>query len=484
MSARLRRWRQGAILTTLAAILGIWVLASGTLSGFSLAKLSNTAGSSGTGLLALTHSYPTRTPPPASATCTSFVTPAPSAVVCGGALLPATAAATQSDTITNNGTLAPAQITATVGLASCAPRQLANTRGASNPLLPRHATALNWRTGPSGTAAAANNPLPGSGSVSFTAASQDYASNVTAVAPPLTNALVSSSGGFGLWFKTTAAGGGLVSFDSVAQVPAAATGDNTLALYLSGGHVGFRRNATTSIGTSSGSYNDGKWHFAYVAMHTNLLGVTTSLSVYVDSASTPVISVSGLGLTVSLPSTGYWLLGWSQSDGYLTGSEADFVTFDSNAAATGSSLYGASSQTAFESTASAAGAQLLWPLADQGNSPYTGGYPIFGSSSASNPCAMVTGSWNGSSARTLTALTSTPIATTVPAAGASAGYGLTLAHTASYATNYVSGLQMYAPAVYSVGATASPSWTTTFTWAQSGTLAPDTNPNAPPTFVM
>jgi hypothetical protein len=463
--AGLPRIALGAVLV---AMLAIWVDASGTLSSWNTATVANTTDTARTPVLALTHQYPDHasgsTTTCAAVATTTFLT----SQACDGTPLPATAtpaSPSQTDTIINTGTLTPAQVTATTGLSACGPRQLTNAKVATNPMLARNGTAFNATSGPS--------ILTGSGSVTFSGATNDYASTVATVAPPAQTAVL-GAGAIGVWFQapTTTTAGGLFSFDTVAQVPSAPTTKNTLALYMTGGHLGFRRGpgATDTVGTpTAATYNDGKWHFAYITF--NAVLTLTSISLYIDANPAAVLQTPGLGAAIAVPASGYWILGWSQLDNFFSGSESDFTVFGS-ASSNGAALYNSGSQANYVTTANGllVNAQLLWPLSDDGTVPFTGPYPIFGG--AANPCGAITESWNGSTAQTLTATLTTPINTTIPAAGVSAPYAVVLSVPSAYASTLVTGLQMYAPATYTVTAG---SWSIAFSWAHASSA---------PTFII
>jgi hypothetical protein len=465
MSARMPRI---AIALVVVALMTIWLDVTGTLSnGWNTAAVANNTDTARTPVLALTHEYPDHASG-STTTCAAVATATfLTAQTCSGTPLPATAtpaSPSQTDTITNTGTLAPAQVTATAGLSACGPRQLSNAKVATNPMLARNGTAFNGTAGPS--------TLSGSGSVTFTGATKDYASNVAAVAPPAPPGLA-ASGALGLWFKApaTTTSGGLFSFDTVGQVPSAATGNNTLVLYMTDGHLNFRRSPTDSLGPTAAKYNDNAWHFAYITINT-LLGLT-SISLYIDNNTAAVLQTPGLSAPITAASSGYWILGWSQLDGFFSGSESDFTTFASPSF-NGAALYNSGSQATYLSNATNANAVLLWPLADDGTTAFTGTYPIFGAGSAgaTDPCGAITESWGGSTARTLTSVLSTSINTTIPIVGNSSPYPVVLSVANAYASTLVTGLQMYAPATYTL---TTGSWSIAFSWAHASSA---------PTFVI
>jgi hypothetical protein len=117
------------------------------------------------------------------------------------------------------------------------------------------------------------------------------------------------------------------------------------------------------------------------------------ISVYVDNTAAGS-NAALLGLATGF--VGFWHAGWSPvsiapwssgTTNYLTGSLADMAEFPSAlSAATVAGLAGSSSQAAWNSAITTAGATGSWSLGDSGTSAYTGTLPVVGATSA---CSFV-----------------------------------------------------------------------------------------------
>jgi hypothetical protein len=353
-------------------------------------------------------------------------------------------------------------------VASCAPVQLANAKDSTNPLLPRYTVGFmatdNWSS---------TNAVQLDGSQSYAGAAKSESSI------PSTVLSLGGSAGYGAWFKTsTTAGGPIFAFDTD---PASAGGTRDKVLYMNAaGKVGFVYDTNgTSTGLSTGTFNNGAWHFAYARLSITSLGglpISSSATLYVDgsqvAASSTLIGASG---------SGYFHLGWAPISGttygsglsnYFNGAVSNAVVFLGGSAPAVPASNPAS-QAAFDTFASSA--THHFKLGDSGTTTFSGS--LAWAPSPNDPCAMVTLAWTlggvavfgATSLKTLATsgwLPTTAVAAPTPGNAQASVTSFARIATASYDAD-VSGLHLYAPVSYRVGLTSPPttSWTLTFTWS-------------------
>ncbi len=459
MSTLRGRPLRAAVGVFVAAASIVWFHASPSLGGFT-ASTTNSTNTMGSGSLAYTHTYQATsctsvagqsTPPP----CTGSIAPtAPTPPT--GSTPPGT------DSITNNGTIPASDLTQQVRAASCGVVQLGNGRNSGNPMLPRYGTTFS----PTSV------PMTGSGAIAFDGQNPGgYAADVVSQAQPNPTISLGATYGLGIWFKTTSAAGGPLF--GIANDPTNATGGGDRILYMNAdGTLSFIQNTGGATTTTTSSYGDGNWHFAYVTMsavNVLFLGVTSTTTIYVDGAT----AGSGGGLLVGYTSdTGYWHAGWSPSSvtglstSYFAGSLSNFVVFNTSNAPAAPTATQRGSQSAFDGWASSATEQ--WPMNDSGTTTYSGTLPD--GTSASSPCDKVDVTWSftnppSSFAGSLTTLASgwqdvaslAPGATETGTVSTSRGAGYT-------ATTYLPGLRLYAPLSFRVLTNPVSPWSVTFTW--------------------
>ncbi|MBE7188978.1 LamG domain-containing protein [Jatrophihabitans endophyticus] len=435
------------------------------------ASLSNPVGSSGSGTLLLTHSYS------GNNTCSSVPSsksiPSTSTFSCLGSIAPTNPAPSSGsvsavDSISDQGSATAAQVTQTVAATSCAPVQLANIRNTSNPLLARYGTTFSTDTAPATNA----------GSVTLDGATPGgYESSVVSQSQPTT---VGGTYGYGIFFKTTStAGGSLFGFGSS---PADVTGSsNDRILYMTAaGKLVFLSNTSGSALSTTRSYNDGTWHFAYVTVSPGLLGAGTTKLTVDDYSPASATNISYNSYA------GYWHVGWSPAPSvpdYFNGSLSNFVVFDGLAGAPAQPTAAQrASQAAFNTWASSA--TELWPMNDNGTDTFAGPYPLLGTTS---PCGAVNVSWAttnptscGYSPNSKTAACTDPPTASLssfvsagPQTVASAAPGTTqtstikLSRGSGYNTNFDPGLHLYAPLTFTASAG---SWVNTFSWSSSSAV--------------
>jgi hypothetical protein len=135
-----------------AAVVGLTVLLAGTdgtLSGWASSVVTNQTNDALSSSLAFTHSYP-------STTC-SVTARGSGTVACAGSIAPTVqvtgGGVTRADSITNDGTLTAGQLVSDFRGVSCATVKLANSKTATDPMLPRFATTFQ-QTDPWGGAGA------------------------------------------------------------------------------------------------------------------------------------------------------------------------------------------------------------------------------------------------------------------------------------------------------------------------------------------
>ncbi len=450
-----RRWSTRTALASLvAAALLVWLGSTGTLSSFTTAQLHNATDTVNSGNLALAHNYAgtgcaaAQVQPAATTSCPGSVYPA----VVGGAGVP--------DTITNTGNLAASSIASRYRIAGCGVVQLANSGsdGGNGALLPRK-----------GTTFAATGPRTGMSAVTLDGTA-GYAASVSPTSEPVGGALLATSTyGVGVWFNTSDSGvDPLVGFAASATT---GTGKGDRILYLSGGRIGFVPNTTATGSLSTGTYNTGTWHFAWVSISTTnvvFLGLGYSYTVYVDGA--PAASGTS-GLFGALSSySGYWHLGWSRVGGtpaYFKGSLSDLVVDDSGNAPANPSA---------PATYGALGGTQQWRLDDLGgpNNGTTPGTLPSGTAlpAGSDPCTYVNITWPRAGIATPVTLRA---AATAGYSTAAAGPdpGGTQTSTIALASNapnaYAVGLLLYAPVQATYYAGVSTSWYVSFLWSLAAT---------------
>jgi len=416
------------------ALLGLAWGTSGTLSSWTAGQVLDSTDTAGTGGIAVTHAY--------GSTCVGAMRTASQA--CAASLTPATAlpATSVTDSITND---SGRSITQSVTARSCAPVQLADSATSTNPLLPRNDIAFSPGGGPGS--------VSGSGAVAL--GTTGYATDTTAQTvggtPGGLISLVEYDYGYGVWFKTTATTGrlfGLASNPSNTSSTSTTTYDRTLS--LSAGKLVFAAAGAPAV-TSSGTVNDGSWHYAYVSLTSSAitlvlgLTVTTKDTVYVDGSS--VGSASGSS-SLSTP-TGYWSVG-----GGFAGSLSGFADYN-----------GTSSPTS-PPASPYSGATDVWPLNDSGYSTYAGTMPT----GMTTPCARVAAALTFASPSAGTGMVGlgTLASTTYPIAAPAAGATQTMTITTSQGPGYTSdlaGLHLYVPLVFSYGTSPATGWTLMMQWA-------------------
>jgi hypothetical protein len=449
----------------IAAVL-VWSATGSTFGGLS-ARVGSTD-TTGSATLLDAHTYAGGT------TCTavpgSKIIPSTSSFSCTGSITPtatrASGASSATDSITAGGSASATQVTQQVSLASCAPVQLANSAQATNPLLARYGTSF-------APSVSATGFPTGAGAITLDGANPGgYESAVVSQTQPTARG---SKYGLGIWFNTTSTTGGPLF--GIGSSTSNATGLNDRILYMgASGSLSFVQNTTGTTTTTTGTYRDGKWHFAYVTLAPSLGSTTTTISVDGVTAATGGGIATGYSAT-----TGYWHVGWSPVSGlpsYFTGALSDFVVFDTTPAPAAPTAPQRASQTAFTTWASAA--TELWPLNDTGTSTFSGTYP----SGTANPCGSVNVGWSfagpascaWSPSSTTSSCSTTPttsltaavtagaqsIASPVP--GATVISTVSTSRGAGYSTAFAPGLHLYAPITFTAKAG---SWVNTFTWSDA-----------------
>ncbi|MCW2856058.1 MAG: hypothetical protein JWR52_1673 [Marmoricola sp.] len=449
------RWAWGVAVVALAVV---WTASSGTLSSWNAGVVLNSANSSLTGSLAVTHTY--------QATSCSLTARVAGTTSCGGSIGPTVAATvggvSATDTFTNNSPLSASQLTSEFRAPSCAPVKFANVKTSTDPLLPRYAVAFG-QTDKWGTSSAA--ALSGGSA---------YASDVVATN---TASLLGGSYAFGVWFKVAnayASGGGLLSM-ATSAVDTSSVAGTPLLWMDNAGKIRFRISGTlgsTTSGVSAAAYNDGNWHLAVLSVASVIVSTPT---LYVDNAA----GVSASGLTALTGGNAYWHAGWgdftgvsnSPTSAYLTGSlSGAFVAGNSVSSGTVSSLFTAASAAAYSTAAQAlSGASQVWMLDDTGTTTYAGSLPTIGATSA---CSMVDLAWTFTSPSGTASAAGTKLSTfangtwhtvTAPGAGGSQTSTVTLTRDATW-NAYVAGLHLYAPLSQRLSAPPASSWTAILTW--------------------
>ena len=177
------------------------------------------------------------------------------------------------------------------------------------------------------------------------------------------------------WFKTTTSGS-ILSFANTYASSGAASWDRMIWIDPTG-HVvaGVYPNAVKEI-KSTGTYNNGAWHFVAVT-----LSATSGFRLYVDNA--PV--VSSATVTSAQSYSGYWHIGWSNaasgwtdppSSAYFIGSLAGIGVLPTALSATSiAALYASTTFSSYSSLVTSSAPSAYWPLDDTGTVAFTGTIP-------------------------------------------------------------------------------------------------------------
>jgi hypothetical protein len=432
------------------SLLGLVAGTSGTLSGWTGATVTNATGTAAVGRLAVTHTY-------GAGSCAGG--PRTAAVTCTGSLAPvAGAPASTNDTIANDSDRA---LTQSLTAASCAPVRFLNTQQAADPMLPRQAVAFQ-QPDPWGTTSAAT--FSGAG----------YATDIVGTNGSGLLGLLSNNYSLGVWFNAAdAQGGGLLSLSGSLSNGAGAANP---ALWLdTAGKV--RVAVSSTLGTSqlasASSYSSG-WHHAVVTVSKAVLGVTMTVTLYVDGGS--VASTTVLALLTG--TSGYWHLGWSDFTGLTAPTSSSFhgrltgaFVNQSSALSAGtvSSLFAAGSATSYRTTvAGLSGTASVWMLGDDGLTTYAGTLP----GAMADPCGQVNVTltfaapaaiFGPMTLNALVLLASNPRTVAAPAAGQSQTLTVSTTRGASYSTE-ITGLRLLVPLTFGYGTSPATSWTMTMQW--------------------
>ena len=439
-----RHRRASARATLLAGLTALAVLVvggTGTLSSWAGAVVTTPTDTARAGSMVITHSDN-------GTTCATSARV--SAVACAASLGTSSSppANAPTDAITSSSDVA---VSETMKASSCGVVQLANDL-TGDPMLPHGPVAFSASGGPSGV----------SGSGTITLGSGAYA---TAVAPASIGG--SPNGGllgigtfgydygYGVWFKTTSAGGLLLGAASgPSNTPASgATISYDRALTLSGGKVVFTAGGANPV-TSGATYNDGAWHFAYASLRsvrsqlTALLGSTSSsVTLYVDGTA---VSPASTSTDLAVPTTASWSIGGQG----LTGSLSNAVVYNGTSAPTSAPAapYG--------------GASERWQLNDNGYSTASVALPA----SYGTPCSQVRLSmtFTGAAANTVSGTLSGLAGVAQPVGTLPAGASQSLTTSTAYVAGYrkeITGLHLYVPLTFAYTAGSAPGWSQTMTWS-------------------
>jgi hypothetical protein len=495
----LTNWTDRMVQVALAAgavtVVGVSAGAQGSLAGFT-AAVDNSTSSAGAATMLYTHSYNGQTcssVPGGGQVPAGPVTNAVQSVSCPGALYPATAAGSRADSITANGSVPAASVTQQAQVASCGLLREDNLDTPTNYMAPRYGTAMSTTGG----------PFAGAGYVSLDGGNPGgYLSSTTQQRQPSGGLLsLGFSFGLGIWFKTTSTTGG--SLFGFGDSPANVTGTNDRILYMNkSGQLDFVYNSSgDDTGFTSGAFNDGTWHFAYVRMVvTSILflgGIDVTL--YLDGSK---VAYQGALLSGFSSYNGYWHVGWSPAPvtgaSYLKGSLSNFLVFNSGTPSA-SDLRGATSQSSFDALTTSATDRWRLNNSPTDTLPAGTSLPSVGTTS---PCSYVDVTWGLANPTSCVVAPASPTAACTvgttklsafangtwqtvrsPAPGATQTSTVTLSHDSSYGSStYLPGLIVYAPLsvrVFVGTSFGAASWFTTFTWNTGATGAPTTS-----TFVL
>jgi hypothetical protein len=351
---------------------------SGAQSGFT-GSISNPTNSFGSGTSFLT---PTRdngtlcTSEPASRSI-----PVTSDFVCSGdnfPSVPVSAVGQANVDLKHSGTVGFSE--ATYKARSCGPVSLADSRNASNPMLPRGSTSFN-QPGPDKLSYSTNS------SRLFGTATSFININPTA---PLQNFSLS------MWFKTDTASGALFSWSTAPSAVADGLYDRSV-YFTSNGSLAFSTfsGSARTITSSGVNYADNGWHHVVATAQSNVTASTSQTTLYVDGV--VVASATHNTPTVARATgNGYWHVGQGNittADGF-SGSGTTFKGNVSNFAvqasvytdANVSNLYSATTFNVYSARVLSYNPQSYWYFNDTGLVTYPGPYPVIG---AQNPCAHV-----------------------------------------------------------------------------------------------
>lgn len=410
-----------------------------------------------------------------SSTPTSGNIPATTTFPCSGRHLPGTvpATGTASNTINLTATGTTTFSSASYDADSCGVVANPNTITASNPLLPRG--TVTYQTG-------AIPRIPGSQSMAFNGA-DSYAVATTQEAPLQDFSI-------GVWFRTTATSGGLMSFTNSPGNTTPTSADRHL--FLNGtGRVSFGTLGSTRVVTAPAAYNDGNWHFAVAVAESNTgpANKRARLTLYIDGVerATELFRPEVAAQTTA----GYWRVGQANaltSDGWTGTGNRFFTGALSNAFVIPApimvghvtTLYNTSNQNTYQThLTSTLQADNLWAFNDTGLDTYTGPFP----NGVSNPCSHVRvtvqtstptrclqpalatpcPTLNSSSTlQTLAAANPTPM--TVPTATAPQTITTTVGRNSNYNLAYNPGLHLLIPTTITTT-----NFTQTFIWAVNET---------------
>lgn len=446
-AGRPHRAGAGAVVATAALLLLVWASTSPALGGWTTGVVANADNRTGTGSLAFTVTGSAGACAQGVGTTTTLAAPQ----ACPGSLV-----GTRS--VGNAGTATGAGLSATVRGESCGTVQLADRLTPSAPLLPRRATSFR-QPGPYGAGSSVTLGTSASGSA--------YAASVQSETSTSANG---GRYGYGIWFRAAPGQGGtLFSFDaSPTDTATAGLDDRTLSLGTDG-----RLTFTVLRGlnllqpapaTTTATFADGAWHFAYVTMVVS--GLTLTNTVHVDGQQVARQQALNVTLVQYVTTTGYWHLGWGSvsTPAHFTGSLSNLVVFAGGNAPT---VPASNPATQAAMNTFATGATHHWVLDDTGTTTWTGAQPVIGTTS---PCDLTLLTWTFA-APAATAFTAVPASTVaagtayavaaLPGPGASQTSTLSAAR-ASGASAYVAGLRLLVPLTYRVVAGASGS-----TWSQA-----------------
>ena len=191
------------------------------------------------------------------------------------------------------------------------------------------------------------------------------------------------------WFKTTT--GGTIIGDSNAQGITGTTASDRLVWIDSTGNLVWGSSYTKNkIWKSTGTYNNGAWHFFVISL-------SSTITIYVDGSQ--LFNSHSSADTATDSYAGYWHIGWgydTSSSGwsdnptspYWSGNLAGLAVFNSAlTAANDTTLYGSANFTDYVNNVNSLAPASFWPMQENGTAPYTGLMPGQ-SSTASDICSQ------------------------------------------------------------------------------------------------
>ncbi len=208
------------------------------------------------------------------------------------------------------------------------------------------------------------------------------------------------------WFKVASgysSGGGIIGFQST-QSGIPSSGWDRHVWMDNSGHIDageVTTGGTAEVATSSGTYNNGAWHYVVASFNTS-----SGLTIYVDGSSVATNSSATSGQNYA----GYWTIGYATLQGwtplpssyYLNGSLAEVAVFPfALTSGEQSTIYnsGTGTEAAFETRVEAQGPSQYWPLQSPATTtilPYLDNVPdISGNNNTGNPNAGVSQSNQG-----------------------------------------------------------------------------------------